>query len=267
MNDFIVDDDGQAAAASSSRTSATKPARSRPLLATNRSAGSSYELASQLGISADAWSQVFELFGDGSDYAYALYPEEDNEEEGVERKIEDVYEPEELADKMFTKTDDAIKALDLPERFQLLGDLEWKEMNFEEIKAESLWIAKRLRRYQRSGALREDLATDNHPIVNAVKLILQFIRLDKLEVPFIQRHRQDYYVSVMDSRELWEVFDLNLRWMRLKSQKEKLEKLTGVIPQLDQLISAIEDEESLNDISVLLRLCHQKVCNYDSCDK
>jgi transcription elongation factor SPT6 len=187
-----------------------------------------------------------------------MYAEEDlraeNESGQRERRVEDIYEPAEIEEKMFTKRDELIRERDVPERFQVF-DIPSKEPDFDEIKREALWIARHLKQNRRS----RDEVTENSSIVNAIKLIIQFIRVDLLEIPFIQRHREDYYISLMDARELWDIYDLNSQWIRVNQRKQQLQQWTAVAPELEQLLDKADSEEALTDLGDLLQIRYRKV--------
>ena len=69
-----------------------------------------------------------EIFGDGTDYGYALAVDEeaddfyDVEESSSKKpiKITDIYEPGEIQAKMLTEEDEIIRMTDVPERMQVI---------------------------------------------------------------------------------------------------------------------------------------------------
>ena len=73
------------------------------------------------------WRDIQDIFGDGSDYAYALKSSGNNAElydfeepeEKPEIKLTDLYEPAEIAEKLLTEEDEIIRIKDVPERFQV----------------------------------------------------------------------------------------------------------------------------------------------------
>ncbi len=90
-----------------------------------------------------AWAEINDLFGDGTDYAFAMYENqseaadlmdiedgnedlEDGEEQLTTRKpakevrLKDVYEPAVIAQRMLTEEDEIIRMTDIPERYQVI---------------------------------------------------------------------------------------------------------------------------------------------------
>jgi transcription elongation factor SPT6 len=75
------------------------------------------------GLDEQAEEDYRNAFGDGTDYDWALDLQEaqDAEEqgEGRELQLKDVFEPSQLAERMLTDEDNAIREMDVPERMQL----------------------------------------------------------------------------------------------------------------------------------------------------
>lgn len=89
------------------------------------------------------WRDILDIFGDGSEYAWALtqgvdnidlarshHEDEDEDEEGgyekkrkpqvaKDIKLSDIYEPAEIKKKLLTEEDELIRIKDIPERFQV----------------------------------------------------------------------------------------------------------------------------------------------------
>lgn len=75
------------------------------------------------GLDEGAEEDYRAAFGDGTEYDWALEEQEraDMEEEGEGREIQlkDVFEPSQLKERMLTEKDQAIREKDIPERLQL----------------------------------------------------------------------------------------------------------------------------------------------------
>lgn len=85
--------------------------------------------------SLSAWRDIEDIFGDGSDYAFALqemnlgggvdrygdYVDDDDDKMNRKKevKLTDLYEPAEIARRLLTEEDEVIRMKDLPERFQV----------------------------------------------------------------------------------------------------------------------------------------------------
>jgi transcription elongation factor SPT6 len=80
------------------------------------------------------WREIEDLFGDGSDYQWALdldkmniddngdmdaSPVDGYHVEKPEIKLTDLYEPSEIHAKMLTEEDEVIRIKDIPERYQV----------------------------------------------------------------------------------------------------------------------------------------------------
>ena len=162
------------------------------------------------GISTEAWQDMQEIFGDGTEYQHALKPEMD--EEMTEAKaipLEKAFEPSVIAEKMFSSRDDVIRSTDIPERMQKEGA---SEDVFVEDPLEAEWIAERLVDQFDSQPLDMELFRD------AIKSVLKFIRVEKLEVPFIMTHRKEYFTNQLSIEELWGIYDLNDKWNLFKTR-------------------------------------------------
>ncbi|KAJ1659646.1 Transcription elongation factor spt6 [Dispira simplex] len=167
------------------------------------------------GLDADAWQDLYDVFGDGTDYAYAMgaEPERDayqaraaSDEDEVgppELQLKDVFEPAELEQKMMTDKDNEIRARDIPERFQIrfaslrsppldednADDLPAlacfsRPLTDSEIEEETEWAVQYFVPCSDPALLEEYTA--------AVYNVCRFIGRDFLEVPFISTHRRDY---------------------------------------------------------------------------
>ncbi|KAJ1970064.1 Transcription elongation factor spt6 [Dispira parvispora] len=167
------------------------------------------------GLDADAWQDLYDVFGDGTDYDYAMRvePERDvyqaravsdeDEAESPELRLKDVFEPAELERKMMTDKDNEIRARDIPERFQVrfasLRSPPVDEDNSDdfpasacfsrpltdtEVEEETEWAMQYFVTCPDPALLEEYTA--------AVYNVCRFIGRDFMEVPFISTHRRDY---------------------------------------------------------------------------
>ncbi|KAJ1978574.1 Transcription elongation factor spt6 [Dimargaris verticillata] len=219
------------------------------------------------GLDPDAWQDIYDIFGDGSDYAYAMeapdaqgarsYDEgldEANGEPGPERQLTDLFEPAELAHQMMTAQDDAIRAHDIPERMQLrLTTLPsaaatadnaadrfsmGRPLTDQEIEEETEWA---LRHYLLPpGAERMEEYTA------AVLNVLRFIGQEFLEVPFIAANRRDYLMYsaavpvestvepespdarlILAMDDLWTLAEVDYQFRAFKERKHDLEELVA----------------------------------------
>lgn len=242
-------------------------------------AGLSAAIGDLTGLDEEKLSEIYDVFGDGENYDWALANEEDDladeaaypptgsrasggragagdegEEEGEEApelQLTDVFEPSELSARMLTTEDNAIRSEDIPERYQLLRQrlqqhsYELSETEFTEKKQ---WVAdKILERKSVDPELVEATTT-------AVKQVVEFIARENLEVPFIWHHRQDYLVhfsspsseavktQLLTLDDLWRIVDFDLDFHAIVERRGAATKLTSAaFPEYDQ--NAEQDAE------------------------
>jgi transcription elongation factor SPT6 len=199
-------------------------------------------------------------FGTGEEYEWALALEEEAEfKEEEERPVDlkDVFEPGQLAEKLLTDEDMGIRAIDIPERLQLARknlpgietDSEAEESLFKE---EATWIANLMLPKKR-------FETDmTEPFHRAISAVLRFFNKDNFEVPFIFQHRRDYLIDeeqmekggpgdesegkLLTQTDLWEVFDLDLRFQSLLEKRQLVQKTYGSLRDIANISDHILDE-------------------------
>ncbi|KAJ3397930.1 Transcription elongation factor spt6 [Lobulomyces angularis] len=210
-----------------------------------------------LGISDEAWRDIEEIFGDGSDYSWAMNVGMDNlridepinfddadpylHETKKDIKLSDLYEPSEIKSKMLTDADEAIRLRDIPERFQLVGDtMEKDEINDKDIQEEAEYITRIIYREFPGGAL-----PDAKVVEKSVKTVLKLFKTH-YEVPFIHTQRKDHInevdwnqngkvYEILDRSRLWRVYDLMLQFEAIKKKR------TLVSEMILKLFTTMED--------------------------
>lgn len=260
LDDFIVEDDGNERVG---EIKARKKAVSKPIKS------AAFDAISELGFSRNDWADVYEMFGDGSDYAYALtkngpvdmdyeMDEYGDDVEGYNVKeskdIEDVFEPAEVEERMFTDKDEKIRRTDIPERYQII-EPRLRDPTSGELDSEAPWVAHQIliSRGQNPSAIQASI-----PMIQSIKKILEFIRIHKLEVPFILHHRFDIFNGQLSKAEVWQVFDENIRWENIISRKLALKKWSVAVPEISRYFDLISDEDAMKDISDFLHVRHKK---------
>ncbi|KAF2792685.1 transcription elongation factor spt6 [Melanomma pulvis-pyrius CBS 109.77] len=198
------------------------------------------------GLDEGAEEDYRAAFGDGTDYNWALELQDADDAVGEEKELElkDVFEPAQLAERMLTDEDNIIREVDIPERVQL-ARMPFQELNLtpEEMETrlneEAIWITKLIWPKKPLPAYFE------RPFRKAVRKVLEFLNIEDYEVPFIFNHRKDYLIHApsdlqddpdngmpMDARperllnqsELWEVFDLDLKFRAFTEKRDALQK-------------------------------------------
>ncbi|TIA88498.1 hypothetical protein E3P99_02569 [Wallemia hederae] len=166
------------------------------------------KISEQAGVDQETMDEVFEVFGDGNEYAWAMEVDEDEEfeENRGDTKMADVFEPSEIKARLMTEEDEVIRYTDLPERMQLLTpsiatsnvirdnyatETEYIHRLPTKEKA-AAWIAPRLSKESQEMFL--DLLGPHYPLkdefLRAVEVAVENIQ-NGMEVPFIHIHRRD----------------------------------------------------------------------------
>ncbi|KAG8984083.1 Transcription elongation factor spt6 [Tulasnella sp. JGI-2019a] len=240
-DDFIEDDEGD----EGEMNEEERKERRRAEKAKRRAFGVRPDMA---GIDPAAWDEIFDVFGDGRDYEWALEGEDGEDVEDAvkpEMKYTDVFEPSEIKARHLTEDDDIIRMNDLPERMQLttsslsssaslsLHD----ETEFEKHLTEaSQWVATHIspritRDFYRPDAIHKSLLI---PLITAISSVLQLLLVKNFEVPYIHTHRRDLIshfdaerrtrTELLSRDELWRVGSLGMKFRALMERKLTLNK-------------------------------------------
>ncbi|KAI8081499.1 SH2 domain-containing protein [Halteromyces radiatus] len=225
------------------------------------------------GISEDVLVDMYDIFGDGGDYEYALYPEDqlDMENEQREPQLADIFEPSELAERMLTEEDDKIRNIDVPERLQMRYEglsKKFVESTPEEIQQEGIWVAKQLAGLRGLEPVPEKFQT-------AVTYVVGFFARELLEVPHIKDHRRDFFTEVnkvtgatteiLTEDDLWEIYDLDFKYHSFMERKKTLHDFLTKYNIDDAYVrdaeSKVEKMEEVNDVLDLVNLKFSEVIN------
>ena len=248
------------------------------------------------GLDEAALEDMKEAFGEGDEYDWALNMQ-DQEEEREQRiadsedpdaiakglELKDVFEPSQLAEKLLTDADNEIRAIDVPERFQLARK-PYKDLvlTAEQFKEEGVWISDLI--WSRKGldpALKE-------PFRKAVAKILEFMVVDEYEVPFIFQHRKDYLIHsertpvtpdpsnpgasdfvisaerLLNQSELWRISELDLKFRALIEKRNALSETYQKLQDMAEFKDEVFEEmlpnattmEELQDVQDYLHFQH-----------
>lgn len=209
------------------------------------------------GIDSEKVDELYEIFGDGEDYAWALEGEEDeannagygaasqgaDDEEDSRPKLENIYEPEELKAKMLTANDKKIRDVDIPERYQQLRkDIKNYELSEEDFNYEKSWVTHQLVTEKGGPEILFQSFTEEE-FRASVSDVLVFIAKENLEVPFIFAHRRDYLIktkeikvdgdddikveatTLLRENDLWRILQLDIEFHSLLSKRKTVDKL------------------------------------------
>ncbi|KAK4704537.1 transcription elongation factor SPT6, partial [Phenoliferia sp. Uapishka_3] len=201
------------------------------------------------GITAEAWQEVTDVFGNGADYADAL---EDDIDAAQDKALKDIYDPAEIESRMLTEADDAIRAIDIPERMQLasagLPSFPPTESGpapyiaEEDLEEAATWMASPGRISARATDMflnRDDngnLPPLHDTFLQAVQNTIKFMNVEFLEVPFIWNHRTDFLVFsdpsvpgetvvLLELADLWRISALSVKYRSFANRKQDLRNL------------------------------------------
>lgn len=180
------------------------------------------------GLSPDKVDEMFDIFGDGHDYDWALAVEDEdeleksdvseNEEQSNDdlmdskkkKKIslQDIYDLQELRKNLLTDEDMAIRKADIPERYQELrtGLKNYGNLTSEDQELEKNWISDKI-------AVDKNFSSgyDTTEFKEAIGYAINFIQQENLEVSFIYAYRRNYISSrskdgfVLVEDDLWDI--------------------------------------------------------------
>ncbi|KAI5290265.1 Transcription elongation factor spt6, partial [Ascosphaera aggregata] len=217
-------------------------------------------------------------FGDGTDYLFALEAEEQAEEEELSEEkhvdLKDVFEPSQLAERFLTDEDAAIRATDVPERYQLArAPFKHLLLTEDQFREETGWIANAM-------LLKRHVDPDlEEPFRRSVAKVLEFMVHDEWEVPFIFQHRKDYLIhaskipvspdpqnpdaapyqvkaeKLLNMMDLWDIFELDLKFRALIDKRNALQKAYDSLQGFEvkdelfeRLIASASSMEELQDL-------------------
>lgn len=199
--------------------------------------------------------ELFEVFGDGREYEWALEAQEDEDLGAAGNEdptsLDEVFEHSELKERMLTEEDNLIRIIDIPERFQKYrSSLTYIDLNDEELELEKKWVADAMlqeRKAFQGGVLEK-------PFKNAVGTIVEYVSKNSYEVPFIWSHKRDdlLYSASADGTgvhkllfedDLWRIVKLDIEYHSLYEKRLNMEKLIEELGIDDDLT---RDIKSLN---------------------
>lgn len=198
------------------------------------------------GLSSDKIDEMYDIFGDGHDYDWALEIEneeldqgtlddvaaDEGEEDGefgapkpTKKKItlQDIYDLQDLKRNLMTDEDMVIRRADIPERFQetRAGLAKYTELSEEDQELEKNWISDKIS-VDKNFDASYDLTEFKECVSNAIK----FIANENLEVPFIYAYRRNYISSrekdgfVLTEDDLWEIVSLDIEFHSIIDKRE-----------------------------------------------
>ncbi|KAJ9098469.1 hypothetical protein QFC19_006336 [Naganishia cerealis] len=204
------------------------------------------------GAGLETRQELEDVFGDGGEYAAALSADTRGARgRSGKARIEDIFEPTEIADKFLTKEDQIVRETDIPERYQFASSTlslnpVRKDISqpFPPLEDATSWCAPRVGARTLQEFFMNDTFRDAY--LGAVKDTLDAIFNKNLEVPFIWHYRRDTLrlLAPDGSRkiflhrdELWTVYDLGLKYKAIYQRRENVSKLYEQMKDLDPSFS------------------------------
>ncbi|CAH1432120.1 unnamed protein product [Lactuca virosa] len=208
------------------------------------------------GVSSSAIQEAHDIFGDVDELlrqrklGLERISRYDDSGEGKERRLEDEFEPTILSNKYKTEKDEHIREIDIPERMQIseesTGPPPTDEMSIEE---ESTWILHQLQTgvvlFGRGGDRTTEEGYDLAIVKDDIMRFLEFMHVQKLDVPFIAMYRKEECMSLFKDPEpqddkvsenksekkptlrwhkvLWAILELDRKWLMLQKRKSALQ--------------------------------------------
>lgn len=213
-------------------------------------------------VDRESLQQLFEVFGDGGEYEWALEAQEiedDGNNDQEPTALDEVFEHSELKDRMLTEEDNMIRIIDVPERFQKYrANLNYMDLEGSELQKEKQWISNILFAEKQSafeGALKA-------PFVEAVGKVVEFVSKDNWEVPFIWAHRRDFLIhteevtnpddtvrnnvhKLLFEEDLWRIVQLDIEYHSLYEKRVNTERLIKQLQLDDELVKDIDTLETM----------------------
>lgn len=260
FDDFIEDDDSDDEEDRDEKLARMRSARAKQS-----------QFAQQSKIDQDKLDELFEVFGDGEEYAWALDAEEVEDEDEKEKEkendedeydeegnlvskpksetqaLKNIFEYEELKEHLLTDKDQLIRSTDIPERYQVLRDgIKEYNLNDDDFIEKQKWVAETL--FSEKSSQFEDEKTKNliEPFKSSVAKIVEFIARDNLEVPTIWNSRKDYtlYTSLNEKNEidvekllsendLWRIVRLDIDYHAIYDKRKTISKLFQSLDTVD----------------------------------
>ncbi|ELR24047.1 S1 RNA binding domain containing protein [Acanthamoeba castellanii str. Neff] len=222
--------------------------------------------AGTMGISQSQLDEAASIFGgDMSEFLQNQLDEEDYDYEGDEERprrqkaeassedvleqIKQQYEPSLLAEKFITTEDERIRRTDIPERLQLrFPGLELPPVEREILGREAEWIFSRVFQH------RPGLDTHQHAMVTRIMQVLEFIRKQNYEVPFIAHYRKDYWrCPQLSPADLWLIYEWDEKFIHILTKKANLRAMYMAIEGLEEeyygeLIESCDTDQDVKDL-------------------
>jgi transcription elongation factor SPT6 len=147
---------------------------------------------------------------DDEDYQKAAKKRQKQRRLKAMHKIEDIFEPQELERNLLTEFDQQIRLEDKPERFMLRSAPVTSEPDELELDKEAEWIYQQSFINTRPSVSIQELVEPKPPsTVAKIKDVLNFIRNEYFEVPFIANYRKEHILPELQLKDLWKIYEMD----------------------------------------------------------
>lgn len=248
------------------------------------------QFAQQSKIDQDKLDELYEIFGDGEEYAWALEAEDVEDEEDANNEVEDdeiqydedgnviskpksdaqtlknIFEYHELEAHLLTDKDEVIRSTDIPERYQVLRDgIKGYDLNDSDFAEKQKWVADTL--FEEKIARFEAPEAKNliEPFKANVAKIVEFVARDNLEVPIIWNYRKDYtlvpslttnkkdpFEKLLTESDLWRIVRLDIEYHAIYDKRKTVAKLFQSLDTVDLVYDeCIESAKTVTELQDL----------------
>ncbi|CAR26998.1 ZYRO0C06446p [Zygosaccharomyces rouxii] len=242
------------------------------------------------GLSSDKIDEMYDIFGDGHDYDWALEIENEELDEGniedgdavdtegagegdengggtkpAKKKItlKDIYDLQDLKRNLLTDEDMVIRKTDIPERYQELrsGLANYSELASEDQELEKNWISDKIA-VDKNFAPNYDLTEFRECVGNAIQFIVQ----ENLEVPFIYAYRRNYISSrdadgfVLTEDDLWDIVQLDIEFHSIINKRDYVKRFYEELNVEDSVVDEYFQNQTTGSSAELNSL--QDIYNY-----
>ncbi|CUM62536.1 uncharacterized protein PRCAT00000087001 [Priceomyces carsonii] len=228
-----------------------------------RRAGPKLDTSKLSNVDRESLQQLFEVFGSGEEYEWALEAQEMEDDGNAETmepsSLDEVFEHSELKERMLTEEDNLIRVIDIPERYQKYrASLNYVDLEGEELANEQQWIADILFA-EKHGEFDGFLEV---PFKDAVAKVVEFVSKDAYEVPFIWTHRRDFLLYTREETtedgtvansvhkllfedDLWRIVHLDIEYHSIYQKRRNTENLADLLNVDDDLLKDIRTVDSM----------------------
>lgn len=239
------------------------------------------------GLSSDKIDEMYDIFGDGHDYDWALEIENEELDQGITKEpgleeegedgeeatsakagkkkitLQDIYDLQDLKRNLMTDEDMVIRRADIPERYQELraGLSNYNELTAEDQELEKNWINDKIS-VEKNFDASYDLTEFKECIGNAIKFISQ----ENLEVPFIYAYRRNYISSrdkdgfVLTEDDLWEIVSLDIEFHSVIYKRDYVKRFYNELSISDPTVDEYFKNQTTGSTAELNSL--QDIYNY-----